>query len=81
MKNRKRESCTSGTVRDEDGNILIYSARPMKVARRALGPAYANLQGRKPREVWRGGASDAMGISAAAVFSRRALTASFGSGR
>ena len=28
MKNRKRESCTSGTVRDEDGNILIYSARP-----------------------------------------------------
>jgi hypothetical protein len=45
MKNRKRESCTSGTVRDEDGNILIYSARPMKVARRALGPASANLQG------------------------------------
>jgi hypothetical protein len=28
MKNRKREICTSGTVRDEDGNILIYSARP-----------------------------------------------------
>ena len=26
MKNRKREICTSGTVRDEDGNILIYSA-------------------------------------------------------
>jgi hypothetical protein len=26
MKNRKRESCISGTVRDEDGNILIYSA-------------------------------------------------------
>src|SRR6202790_4629926 len=25
------------------------------------GPAYANLQWRKPREVWRGGASDAMG--------------------
>jgi len=25
MKNRKREICTSGTVRDEDGNILIYS--------------------------------------------------------
>jgi hypothetical protein len=25
MKNRKRETCTSGTVRDEDGNILIYS--------------------------------------------------------
>jgi len=29
MKNRKRESCTSGTVRDEDGNILIYSAEPL----------------------------------------------------
>ena len=27
MKNRKRESCTSGTVRDEDGNILIYSEK------------------------------------------------------
>ena len=26
MKNRKRESCTSGSVRDEGGNILIYSA-------------------------------------------------------
>ena len=27
MKNRKREICTSGSVRDEDGNILIYSAK------------------------------------------------------
>jgi hypothetical protein len=27
MKNRKREICTSGTVRDEGGNILIYSAK------------------------------------------------------
>jgi hypothetical protein len=27
MKNRTRESCTSGSVRDEDGNILIYSAK------------------------------------------------------
>ena len=26
MKNRKREICTSGSVRDEDVNILIYSA-------------------------------------------------------
>src|SRR5580765_658631 len=33
----------------------------MKVARRTTGPVYANLQGRKPREVWRGLASDAMG--------------------
>jgi len=63
MKNRKRESCTSGTVRDEDGNILIYSARPHESsAARTVGPAYANLQWRKPREVWKGRASDAMGI-------------------
>jgi hypothetical protein len=35
----------------------------MKVARRThRGPAYANLHWRKPREVWRGGASDAMGL-------------------
>jgi hypothetical protein len=26
MKNRKRKNCTSGSVRDEGGNILIYSA-------------------------------------------------------
>jgi len=26
MKNRTRETCTSGTVRDEGGNILFYSA-------------------------------------------------------
>jgi len=36
MKNRKRESCTSGTVRDEDGNILIYSARQWRDYPRAL---------------------------------------------
>ncbi|SRR6266481_7993997 len=35
---------------------------PCKVERPAPEPAYANLQWRKPREVWRGGASDAMGI-------------------
>ena len=27
VKNRKRETCTTGTGRDEDGNILIYSVR------------------------------------------------------
>ena len=32
MKNRKREICTSGTVRDEDGNILIYSAKRKRTA-------------------------------------------------
>src|SRR5207253_10156451 len=35
MKNRKREICTSGTARDEDGNILIYSvATPQLYAHR-----------------------------------------------
>src|SRR5271168_1522629 len=57
------------------------STRPgrMKVARRAPGPAYANLQWRKPREVRRGRASDAMGISASAVCRRGLLNASVGS--
>src|ERR1039457_919358 len=45
MKNRKRESCTSGTVRDEDGNILIYSARPMTDG---AANAAARAGGRKP---------------------------------
>ena len=82
MKNRKRETCTSGTVRDEDGNILIYSARPHEGgAAHTAGPAYANLQGRKPRDVGRGGASDAMGISAWVVCCRCALSACLGSGR
>ena len=81
MKNRKRESCTSGTVRDEDGNILIYSARPHEgVAAYTAGPAYANLQGRDPREMWQGQASDAMGISARAVCCQGALNACLGSG-
>ena len=42
--------------------VKVCGCRPMKVARPAPGPAYANLQRRKPREVWRGGASDAEGI-------------------
>ena len=49
MKNRKRESCTSGTVRDEDGNILIYSARnaePFDALRR---PASEKGQGTKSK--------------------------------
>jgi hypothetical protein len=53
----------------------------MKVARRTPGPASANLQWRKPREVRTGRASDAMGISSLAVRCRGALIASLGSGR
>ena len=51
MKNRKRESCTSGTVRDEDGNILIYSARDCETIRTLLQPATEKRQGTKSREV------------------------------
>ena len=37
MKNRTRENCTSGSVRDEDGNILIYSANTLtKIAETAV---------------------------------------------
>src|ERR1700681_182951 len=53
----------------------------MKVARRTPGPASANLQWRKPREVRTGRPSDAMGISSLAVRCRSALIASLGSGR
>jgi hypothetical protein len=50
MKNRKRESCTSGTVRDEDGNILIYSARHDRPIHAAWRPASEKRQGTKSRE-------------------------------
>lgn len=53
----------------------------MTVVRRTPGPAYANLQWRKPREVWRGSASDAMGISLLAVCCRLPLTTCLGSDR
>src|SRR5258708_4078824 len=53
----------------------------MKVERRTRGPASANLQGRKPRDVGRSGASDAMGISVLAVCCRGGLTACLASGR
>ena len=51
----------------------------MKVVPRTAWPASANLQGRKPREVWRGCASEAMGISASAVCRRGLLNACAGS--
>ena len=55
MKNRKRESCTSGTVRDEDGNILIYSARNAEAIHALWRPASEKRQGTKSRWVghWR----------------------------
>ena len=44
-------------------------------------PAYANLRGRKPRDVGQCGASGAMGISTLAVCRRGGLTACLASGR
>jgi hypothetical protein len=61
MKNRKRESCTSGTVRDEDGNILIYSARPRPAVPRTLAAGVRKPPGEEtamrervslPRALW-----------------------------
>src|SRR5580704_12104458 len=63
MKNRKRESCTSGTVRDEDGNILIYSARRRKTFHALMRPAAEKRQGTKSREVGHWQRSEPMRIS------------------
>jgi hypothetical protein len=62
MKNRKRESCTSGTVRDEDGNILIYSARDGGAIHALQWPASEKRQGTKSRAVGGSSAAGAMGI-------------------
>ena len=51
MKNRKREICTSGSVRDEDGNILIYSARRCWASHTLMRPASEKRQGTKSRWV------------------------------
>jgi hypothetical protein len=43
--------------------VKVCGCRPHEGgAARTVGPASANLQWRKPREVWKGRASDAMGI-------------------
>jgi len=47
MKNRKREICTSGSVRDEDGNILIYSAAVLGKTRRTLRQEKSRRGGRE----------------------------------
>ena len=59
MKNRKREICTSGTVRGEDGNILTYSAtKSREVGIRRCSRDYgelatvtvAEIEGKRRRE-------------------------------
>ena len=61
--------------------VKVFGCRPMMTAPRTPGPASANLQGRKPREVGRSSASDAMGFSALVICCPRALSSSLGSGR
>jgi hypothetical protein len=54
--------------------VKVCGCRPHEgVAAYTAGPAFANLQGREPREMWQGQASDAMGISARAVCCQGAL--------
>ncbi len=45
MKNRTRETCTSGTVRDEAGNILIYSASNSLIATRTIARSFIAVRG------------------------------------
>jgi hypothetical protein len=53
-------------------SVKVCGCRPHDGGAARTGPAYANLQWRKPREVWRGGASNAMGglaaVSASTTF-------------
>jgi hypothetical protein len=67
--NARSNHVAVGTKRTCRGRLMMSA--PVKVcgcrpheggAARTVGPAYANLQWRKPREVWKGCASDAMGI-------------------
>src|ERR1700687_5360348 len=67
MKNRKRESCTSGTVRDEDGNILIYSARRQRPFHTRHSRRRQLAKGRNRGRWSAGGAAGAMGIWACAT--------------
>src|SRR6266704_514227 len=50
-------------LRPKTAPVKVFGCRPMTTATRTPGPASANLQGRKPRDMGRRGASDAMGIS------------------
>jgi len=46
----------------ESESVKVCGCRPHEGGAARTGPAYANLQRRKPREVWRDDASDAEGI-------------------
>src|SRR5215207_3888695 len=56
--------------------VKVCGCRPHEGgAARTGGPAYANLQRRKPRKMWLGSASGAMGIGTLPVFCRGGLGA------
>ncbi len=74
--------CTCESESRMTENVKVCGCRPHEGgAAHTAGPSYANLQGRKPRGVGRGVASDAMGISSLGVRCRGALTTAVGSGR
>src|SRR6202030_4121695 len=62
MKNRKREICTSGTVRDEGGNILIYSDRRDEAHTHWCSRRPKNAKARNRGELGRDGGAGAMRI-------------------
>ena len=61
--------------------VKVCGCRPDDGGAADAGPAYANLQGRKPREFGGGGASEAMGISSPAVCCRSAVSGCLGRDR
>src|SRR3954465_1776674 len=61
--------------------VKVCGCRPHAGGAAHTGAGVRNLQGMKPREVWSGRASDAMGISTSAVFGRGSLTAALGRDR
>src|ERR1700692_2350235 len=59
--------------------VKVCGCRPHDGVAARRGSASANLQGRKPREVGEGGASEAMGISGVAGWCGGAVNACVGS--
>src|ERR1700733_9983499 len=61
--------------------VKVCGCRPDVGGAADAGPAYANLQGRKPREFGEGGASEAMGVWAPALCCRSSVSGCLGRDR
>ena len=61
------EKGTSKIQRLISVRVKVFGCRPHDGVAARAGPASANLQGKKPRVIWRGVGSDAMGILPLAV--------------